>query len=775
MSRRLALLALACLSGALVQFRTAVPVSATTYLCPSPQISAVSPAVADPGTGTTITVSGSGLDPAPACGEMLTVGGQRVDFQHSGSSLSFPLPGRLNGPVAVSQTDTTGAANVSNNNLVLVSRPAISGVSPNRPTTGQTVTVSGSGFAFAGLPAAPSVSGIFSGGGGTCATRSPLALGDTSVSFAAPSAYCNGTLAVSFTVLTNTDPNAPAYATITLPAGPIDIAAAARGLSPASAVPGTRVTVSGSGFGTAGSAAIGGLAAPSSWQDTAVTVTVPAEASSGSLVLHRGADGAVIEAGNLTVQSQVTGLSPPAAAVGDSVTISGAGFGAQPGAVLLGSVPLTVTGWAPTSITASIPPGAVSGPLLLRPPVNAPPTSPPTLTVLPRITGVDPGHGGAGALVRVTGTSLGTQTGGVTVGGKDATVALWADGQVVFNVPAGVSPGPVQIVLTVPGSPAPASVAFTVDPGASPSAAPSNSPPPILPRSGGPIISSGPVPFHPLRQPPSPIQLKLAMPAQAKPGATVPFTVSLVAFGKPVAGAPVTIQLVVIPGPDARLTPTSGVTDAQGQVRGTLVLSRTPGDHIILARSGLFSDEIRLVGGTEPPQLAAMTQPRGGQGPPVALLLALIGCVLLLLAGAVVNLVTSPALDGAGAARFGRFGGAALALRTRLTAAAPPLPERLIRSIWWRRLAELAGSGRARLRPLLTALRGETRRLQGQVTAAIPPVRERIRVALAAALVAIRPALERGHRLAGDTIRRARALVERVSSGRGGRSGPGAR
>lgn len=768
------MLALACLPGALGQYATSAPVSAATYLCPSPQIAGVSPNVADPGSGTIITVSGSGLDAAPACSETLTVAGQRVDFQHSGSSLSFPLSGRLNGPVAVSQTDTTGASNVSNSNLVLASRPAISGVSPNRPTTGQTVTVSGSGLAFVGLPAPPSVSGIFGSGGGTCATRSPLALADTSLSFSAPSAYCNGALQVSFRILTNTDAasSPAAYTTVTLPAGPIDVAASVGSLSPASAVPGTGVTVSGSGFGTAGSATIAGLAAPSSWQDTAVTVTVPAEASSGSIVLHRGADGAVIQGGNLTVQSQVTEVSPPAAAVGDAVTISGAGFGTPPGAVLLGAVPLTVSRWSATSITVSLPGGVSTGPLLVRPPGNAPPLSPPTLSVLPRITAADPGHGGAGAMVRVTGTSFGTQTGTVTIGGQAATVALWSDGEVLVGVPSGLPKGPAQIVLTVPGAPSAATFAFTVDPGPSPSAV-AIAPPPILPKSGAPIISTGPVPFHPLRNPPSPVQLTLGMPAHANPGATVPFTVSLVAFGKPVTGAPVTIQLVVVPGADARLSPTSAVTDAQGQVRGTLVLSRTPGDHIILARSGLFSDEIRLVGGTEPPQLAAMTQPHAGQGPPVALLLALIGCVLLLLAGAVVNLVTSPALDGAGAARFGRFGGAALNLRTRLTAAAPPLPERLIHSIWWRRLAELTVSGRARLRPLLPALRREAIRLQGRVAAAIPPARQRVRIALAAAKAALRPALERGRRVGAEAITRALSLLQRVNSGRGRRSGPG--
>src|SRR5204862_1306078 len=63
----------------------------------------------------------------------------------------------------------------------------------------------------------------------------------------------------------------------------------------------------------------------------------------------------------------ITSISATAGSVGSQVSIGGTGFGAsQNGSfVMLNNVPMTVNMWTNTSIIATIPAGATSGPLLV--------------------------------------------------------------------------------------------------------------------------------------------------------------------------------------------------------------------------------------------------------------------------------------------------------------------------------------------------------------------------------------------------------------------------
>jgi hypothetical protein len=131
----------------------------------------------------------------------------------------------------------------------------------------------------------------------------------------------------------------------------------------------------------------------------------------------------------------------------------------------------------------------------------------------------------------------------------------------------------------------------------------------------------------------------------ADPGQDVPFTVTLIAFGKPVAGATVDLTMVVVPGTDAKITPARAVTDAQGRVSGIVHLSKTAGDHIILAKSGTTSDEVRLVG------RGAATSDSGSGGitsvtdvftagpSKMLLIVASAGCLVLFLTGFAIQMI----------------------------------------------------------------------------------------------------------------------------------------
>jgi hypothetical protein len=104
---------------------------------------------------------------------------------------------------------------------------------------------------------------------------------------------------------------------------------------------------------------------------------------------------------------------------------------------------------------------------------------------------------------------------------------------------------------------------------------------------------------------------------------------------------------VVVPGGDASISPAKGVTDASGRVSGVLHLSKRAGDHIILARSGQYSDEIKVTGlglvstggagGTD----SGLGNVGGGSAQRTIIVAALLACLVLFLSGFGINLATA--------------------------------------------------------------------------------------------------------------------------------------
>jgi hypothetical protein len=104
-----------------------------------------------------------------------------------------------------------------------------------------------------------------------------------------------------------------------------------------------------------------------------------------------------------------------------------------------------------------------------------------------------------------------------------------------------------------------------------------------------------------------------------------------------VVGAPIQLLLVVEPDKDAVVTPATATTDAKGEIHGSIHLSRTTGDHILLARSGLYSDEVRIRGGAEAVLAgSAITAVR------TSIVWGVSACIVLFILGFALNLATSP-------------------------------------------------------------------------------------------------------------------------------------
>lgn len=695
MKRLAAVCSLALVGGAaLVPLLPRVSYAST---CPQPQVSGISvgsTAQQFAAPGSAVTINGTNLQPF-GCSTSVTIGGTTVSpsQQTTNSAFFFSVPqGGLSGEVVVTLTDSLGSPISDSNHLVFVTTPAGSGaLSTSGPMyTGTTAQESGSYLNF-NIGNLEGYSATYvAAHGGNCAgvPASPPSLADAShLNVPLTTQFCQGTVTVTLSAPTTTNSGAPRMS-FPLKGAPFDIAPHVTA-QPGSGTAGQNVTVGGSGFGTGGSVVVGSVAAGvSSWTDGSVSFTVPSTATSGNVQLTRSYDGVSFSGGGLSVTATANAPSPAKAAVGDPVTVSGAGLG-SPGSVTVNSVQATVSSWTSTAISFTVPSGATTGPIAISPNGTNPPASSPSMTVIPKITGITPSNASAGSLIEIDGTTFGTSQGTASVGGQSAQVTLWGDSSVVAQIPAGLPPGSTTVTVSPPSTdsasypysiaaPTPSSSSSSSSSSAGHSSSSQNQSSSssatssfIAPSASGPIIAHGPVNFVRPSPPPGPVSLRLNSTAnQADPGSTVKFSVTLIAFGKPVAGAPVDLLLVIEPGSDASILPSHAVTDASGQVQGTIHLSKTPGDHIVLARSGIYSDEIRVVGRSASNTVASspLSGSAPGNSPPFLavrspVLWALVSCLLLFGIGFGLNLMTSPAVSGAPAGGPGQSRGAAGSLR----------------------------------------------------------------------------------------------------------------
>ncbi len=363
--------------------------SATYTITNGPTISSLSPTSGPAGTVVTITGSnfGSVVPPFPT----VTFNGTNANaYWISSTSLIAIVPsGATTGNVVV----TLGGA-ASNGVSFAVTSPAITGVSPNSGSAGAQVTISGGAFG-----AAQGTGSVWLGS----TYASVVSWTNTQVVATVPSIARSGTVQLQQGgIWSNGLPFQVNTATIT-------------SVTPSNAFPGTQVTITGSGFGGlqgSGQVWLGGAyGIVQSWSNTQIVAVVapgsafgnaqaqaqarqsrlraadrrrqsrlgalsgaipprshaetapPAAGGSGSgaQVLQNGiwSDPASFSVETL----QVTGVSPPSAGPGSSVTITGTGFGnfQGTGAVWLGSTYGQVMSWSDTQVVAVVAPSSLTG------------------------------------------------------------------------------------------------------------------------------------------------------------------------------------------------------------------------------------------------------------------------------------------------------------------------------------------------------------------------------------------------------------------------------
>ncbi len=220
-----------------------------------------------------------------------------------------------------------------------VAAPSVTSFTPDHGTNGTSVTIAGSGLT-----------------------------GATAVSF-------GGTPAASYSVDSDTQITATVGAgsptgqiSVTGPGG-TDVAnglfytpPTVGGFSPAPAAERATVTVTGTSFTGATQVKLGGVSVPFSViSNTRLTFTVPVGSAGGAIQVTAPA-GSGTSGSSLTIQPPpaITSFGPGSGPVGTPVTITGTNLGGTVG-VQLGSVVTVPTSVGATSVTFTVPPGAVTG------------------------------------------------------------------------------------------------------------------------------------------------------------------------------------------------------------------------------------------------------------------------------------------------------------------------------------------------------------------------------------------------------------------------------
>ena len=392
----------------------------------APAIGSLSP-VAGP-EGTTVEITGTSFGAAQGTSTVTFNGTSATATSWSDASITVTVPaGATTGNVVVT-VDGTASAGAS-----FTVTPAIGSLSPVAGPEGTTVEITGTSFGASKGTSAVTFNG-------TSATATSWS--DTSITVTVPANATTGEVVVTV------GGEASNGVTFTVGTDPV-----ISGLNPDSGPAGTTVAITGANFGASqGTSSVtfnGAEATPTDWSDTSITVTVPANATTGPVVVT--VDGTASNGVTFSVKPVIAGLSRVSGPEGTTVVITGTGFGASQGtsSVTFNGTGATPTGWSDTSITVTVPAGAATGSVVVT--VDATPSDGVAFTVTPEIGSLSPIAGPEGTTVVITGTSFGAMQGTstVTFNGISATPTSWSSTSITVAVPAGATSG--NVVVTVGG------------------------------------------------------------------------------------------------------------------------------------------------------------------------------------------------------------------------------------------------------------------------------------------------------------------------------------
>ena len=396
--------------------------------------------------GQSVTISGSSFGANQGSSTVTFNGTSTSPTYWSNSQIITPVPaGATTGPVVVTVNGTV--SNAVTFTVGSGQAPSIELVSPSAGAVGTAISIYGANFgttqgsstvAFNGTPGSPTF-------WNSTLIVVPVPVGATTgnVAVTVNGKASNG---VNFTVA-----SVPALTFVT-----------------SSAPVGSSIGIQGTNFGPSQGSSlvtINGLeVSPNSWTATSISLTVPANATSGPVVVTVG--GVPSNALNFTVSPSITTITPGLAAAGTSVTITGLNFGATQGAstVSFNGTAATPTSWSSNQITVPVPATATTGSVFVT--VGGLSSTSFWFTVgsAPTITSITPASGPVNQPVTITGTNFGSSQifSTLTFNGTNASVSSWSGTQILTSVPSTATSG--NVVVTISGTPS-NGVLYTVNPG----------------------------------------------------------------------------------------------------------------------------------------------------------------------------------------------------------------------------------------------------------------------------------------------------------------------
>ena len=532
-----------------------------------------------------------------------------TDSAHcTNTSVHVAVPGNLTGGARVSLSDNSG--HTSNNNQVVTVVP--SGLlSPSAGPVSATSTITGSGLKPGSLVVPGNATLTV---GGQPRTLNAAAWTDGGLPFDPKNT--GGSVVLSFSVLN--DFSKPSDGSVPSNLSRIDFNAGNYTFQPPSPDQstfahqsvGNRFHVSGQYLGSGGTVTFPGGASQrgASWGSTGFDATVPAGAQPGALTVNVDGFGNVTGP-TLQLDPKVSGMNPAATSAGQPIRVTGYNFGGSPGKVRVGSAEQSVANWSDQAVTFTLGADADGGVVTVTRADGAA-VDAANLSVLPRIDKFETNNIVSGGQVVLDGVSLGSDTGTAAIGGSAAQPLLWSRTSVLLQLPPTLGPGSYPVTLVNAAGARSNALSLTIV--AAPTLAPGTSAKPGVTQAGGslaPSYDNNHAFVKPIK-PPSPVFFNVSTdPHTVRAGETADVVVILKLNDKPLSGAQVKLEMLFTPGSDYTFTPASGVTDATGTFRSKVKVSKTPGDSIIAATSGVFSDQDHVAGtGADGKTVPAATQ-----------------------------------------------------------------------------------------------------------------------------------------------------------------------
>ncbi|MBS1151119.1 MAG: hypothetical protein H6Q89_2817 [Myxococcaceae bacterium] len=406
-----------------------------------PTIASISPTSGPNTGGTLLTITGSNFQP----GARLMLGPVTVfNPTITPTTITGIAPARPPGPVDVSVVHPSGAsARVDGGYTYVVPPPVVTAITPSQGVVagGTNVIINGTGFLFGATVNIGGVAATTTSVNSTTisAKTPPGSAGARDVTVTNSTAQ-SGTLAGGFTYVA-----APSLALISPPSGPI--------------AGGTKVTLTGSGFGSGMTVTIGGAPATSLVVvgSTTATVNTPAGVAGARDVVVTAGDGqtATLTGGFTYVPPPTLVSISPArgpAAGGTLVTLTGAGFSSGT-AVKFGATNANNLVVASQNAITAIAPAGSAGPVDVVV-TNADGqaatlaagfayVAPPTLSALTPTSG--PSSGGTAITLSGVDFSIGAT---VKIGTEPASSVVVVDSTTITATTPPGNPGPANVVVT---------------------------------------------------------------------------------------------------------------------------------------------------------------------------------------------------------------------------------------------------------------------------------------------------------------------------------------